>query len=152
MQRGGRAYTNNNPYSCNLSNNMSFMALPRVRNRENNEERLTQSEHEKCMSCVSFVSLLYAECFSSGVTDHRPLVSGSGWSDDVLMPGLVTGPWQKPSEPGPGPFLASSNKFFVPVRKWLYLALTILHQIIDGWYFNFRQTFSRAARPFVEHL
>ena len=141
MQRGGRAYTrNNNPYSCNLSNNTSFMTFLRVRNRENNKEPLTPISENKnvwgdSMPSIVIVVFLF---FMWTVSLLVSLTTGH-WSrlrlrcDDVF-PGLITGDWswQKPSDyirhqqgPSfldrpPGLFLASSNnKVFVPVRNWL---------------------------------
>ena len=147
---------------------MSFMALLRVRNRENNEERLTQSStsetwkmYEEISGLAVFVLFpFFMPSVLSLLRCHWPQASGLRlrvirWCVNARPRhwGLAKTIRLHPErEPRPGPFLASSNKVFVPVRNWFSPVLTMLHQIIDGWYFNFRQTFSRAARPFVEHL
>ena len=137
-----------------------------MRNHSNNIVLLTISENKLCVRkkilCLTLFLFLF---FISIVSPPVSLTTGH-WSpapviseDHVLMPGpgLITGPWQKPSDyirhrlaqgRGPESFLHSPQQGLCSRQK---LILAMLHQIIDGWYFNFRQMFSRATRPF-EHL
>ena len=135
---------------------MSFMTLLRVRNRENNEEPLKQHSpphnirnklcvRRKKILCLTLFLFCFCLFFISIVPPPVSLTTGH-WSpapviseeDHVLMPGpgLITGPWQKPSDyighwprggeaqrlPRPlGPFLTfSNNKVFVPIRNWFW--------------------------------
>ena len=145
-----RAYTaNNNPYSCNLSNNTSFMTLLRgweiektMRNHSNNIV-LTISENKLCVRRKKILCLtLFLFLFFISIVSLPVSLTTGHWSpapviseDHVLMPGpgLITGPWQKPSDyirlwlaqgrgPEAGPvFLTfSNNKVFVPARNWFW--------------------------------
>ena len=89
---------------------------------------------------VLFLSVLYIDCFSPGVIDHRPLVSGSGdirggscvnarprphhWSMAKTIR-LYIGHWPRgggpeaPSAAGPVSYILH-NKVFVPIRNWFW--------------------------------